>query len=192
MLRQKLDNLFLLVRKSKSVEKLDNKIKNEIIKLKRSYLEESIKKAIQEVEESAERSLSLSIQPRVDLLVSSGFHAFLRGGRHKEVILSSPIFKPYKFNNPEGHIETLVKFDSQDRRIIYFDEFVERCRILIEAIERGELDDFFGVSPFEILHQINGRHGELLLRLGINPWDSRIYKEAQNVGLLIPVSKKSE
>ena len=33
-----------------------------------------------------------------------------------------------------------------------------------------------GVPPFEVLHKIIGRHGELLPKLNIDPMNSRIYQ----------------
>jgi hypothetical protein len=67
-------------------------------------------------------------------------------------------------------------YDREHTRIIFLDEFKQRCEKLLIAVKKGELDDFFGTPPFEILHRINGLHGELLPRLEIDPTQSRIYK----------------
>jgi hypothetical protein len=189
--QEKLENILLLKRKITSVEKIDEFVKEEITQQKRDHLKESLKKSIRLVEENAKQTISISIHPKTELFVHSSYHAYIRSERNKEGYLSAPIFIPSYYRPREYYLEYLIFFDSQERRIIYFDEFNERCRILIEAVESGELDDLFGVPPFEILQQINGRYGELLTRLEINPWDSRIYREALNAGLAIPARKKS-
>ena len=74
------------------------------------------------------------------------------------------------------YIEFLREFDSEEKRVLFLDEFLERSQILFEAVEKGELDNLFGTPPFEILHKIIGRYGELLPDLNIDPVNSRIYR----------------
>jgi hypothetical protein len=99
-----------------------------------------------------------------------------RGDKHRQGYLPTTINSNPLMQSKVNNFNILKKMDSPQVRILYLDEFRERSQILLETVKKGELDDLFGIPPFEILHRIIGYYGELLPRLDIDPLKSRIHK----------------
>lgn len=88
------------------------------------------------------------------------------------------VFDAHKFitsGRSDFHQEFLQEYDDENHRILYPDEFESRSSKLLDMAESGLLDDLADVPPYEILHRIIGKHGELLERIGIGFLNSRIY-----------------
>lgn len=171
-----LRNLENVVERSKKIKDIDDYLERALTQHKREHLLKSLKDAIKLVTDSAQRQIKMGAIPRSEILVHSMYHSWRRGNKNREGYVTNTIH--YKstgidetFNN-----KFLRTYDSYSARICYYDEFEERSEILLKAVEKGQLDTLFKIPPFDILHQIIGRYGEILPKLGIDPFKSRIHK----------------
>lgn len=186
-LDRKLQDLENLVERSKIATKIQYRLMFGVDAHKRKYLINSIRQAIKLVMDSGKRTMMYNRLRENEVLVHSCYDSWHRGGKVREgyIVCTIPSrereldrFSPLGKLSPLSR-EIMRKYDSNLTRIVYLDEFKERCEILIRAIEFLVLNDLFDIPPFEILHQINGRHGELLSKLKIDPMESRIYREGK-------------
>ena len=176
LLIKRLQEIQGLKERSNISEKIDDYIDEAIRRHKREHLLNSLISSRNMVLNSAKRTMSIFGLPEHELLAHSQYQMWWRGGKPREGYITTPIqSNPFHLDN-KVNIKLLREYDSQDIRIVYLDEFKERCETLFEAVKKGELDDLFSIPPFEILHTLNGRHGELLPMLNIDPMKSRIYR----------------
>ena len=71
--------------------------------------------------------------------------------------------------------------DTKNRRFLYLDEFESRCKVLLEAIMEGTLDNLLSETPNELIHKVMGQTGELLQILDIDLQKSLTYKRIINI-----------
>lgn len=176
MLESALQDIGLLVNRSKIIEDIDTDVEEAILEHRRNHLLRSLQEHVELVIQSGKRTMSSFGLPKKRVLVNSVYRSWFRGGKHREGYLPAAIH-----SNPMGldalrNIELLRDYDSEDNRVLFLDEFIERSEILFKAVETGKLDNLLGTPPFEILHKIIGRYGELLPDLNIDPMNSRIYR----------------
>jgi hypothetical protein len=172
ILDNKLQEIQVLREKAKRIENLDEYLEERITQYKRNIMIQEVKDSIKLVLENM--PINQSWTKEEELLVHSSFrfNARERGGEEYISAILNPIQQLLDLPNQKFY----RKYDSKNNRIIFLDEFKKRSNILLEKIEKGALDDVYYTKPFTLLHMINGRHGELLKRLGIDPEESRIYK----------------
>lgn len=84
--------------------------------------------------------------PEKKVLVNSAYRSWFRGGKPREGYLPAAIHTNLSRLEISRNIEILRAFDSEENRVIFLDEFVERNQILFEAVEKGKLDNLF-VTP---------------------------------------------
>ena len=176
MLERALQDIEVLVNRSKIIEDIDTDVEEAILEHRRNHLLRSLQEHVELVIQSGKRTMSTFRLPKKRVLINSAYRSWFRGGRHREGYLPVAIH-----SNPMGldvlrNIELLRDYDSTDNRVLFLDEFIERSQILLKAVKKGELDNLFGTPPFEIIHKIIGRCGELLPDLNIDPVNSRIYR----------------
>ena len=176
MLKRVLQDIQVLVNRSKNIEDIDDHVKEAILEHRRNHLLRALQENVELVIQSGKRTMSTYGLPEKKVLVNSAYRSWFRGGKHREGYLTAAIH-----SNPLGleimrNIEILRAVDSEDNRFLFLDEFMERSQILFEAVEKGEQDNLFGTPPFEVLHMMIGRYGELLPDLNIDPMNSRLYK----------------
>jgi hypothetical protein len=162
------ESLEKLRKKSERNEALDDFVEQAIPKYKHKHLVKSLQETVGRVMNEARYS-------KVNLVF--GTERMVRSMRINEGYITS-VIDAYKFltsGSPEYHEEFLREYDDENHRILFVDEFEKRSSVLLRKAEEGLLDDLYGIPPYEILHRIMGRHGELLDRIGIQPLDSRIY-----------------
>ncbi len=173
-LEKLLKSLEKLLDKSERKEALDEYVERLINKYKHDFFIESLRKRVDIVMKRV-RDARKTFHPVTGItpLVSSMLHSY--GDR--ELYLTMVIFTSKDVTSAMGidHEQHLLRYDNEDHRLLFPDEFEKRSSILLEKAEEGVLDDLYDSPPYEILHQIIGRHGELLDRLGIQPFDSKIY-----------------
>jgi hypothetical protein len=175
-----------LKEKSGSSVQLDEKIADVENMQKRAALVNSLEEAIKLILHKGRKAALHNLTNSKQILVDTRETSLPRGGVMQEGIFPSLHYDFFYFGlNPDEHTYDII--DNPQWRAVYLDEFQERCKILVEAVKRGELDEFFGFPPYEVLHQINGRYGELLPRLGIDPRKGRTYSYMMN---LFPPRKK--
>jgi hypothetical protein len=176
MLERILQDIQVLVNRRKNIEDIDAHVKEAILEHRRNHLLRLLQKNFELVIQSGKRTMSTYGILEKKVLVNSAYRSWFRGGKHREGYLPAAIH-----SNPMGldilrNIELLRDYDSEENRVLFLDEFRERSQILFEAVENGDLDNLFGTPPFEILHMIIGRYGELLPDLNIDPSKTRIYR----------------
>jgi len=169
-------NIETLVTRSRNIEEIDAHVTVAILHHRRWHLQSTLRENIELVLQSGERTMTTFNLPANNVLVHSMYRRWFRGGKHRKGYLPTTINSNPLWLSKVNNFEILKKMDTPQVRILYLDEFRERCQILLEAVEKGELDDLFGTLPFEILHRIIGLYGELLPRLDIDPMKSRIHK----------------
>ena len=175
MLKHVLEEIDNLKNRSKNIEDIDSHIKNAILEYRRNHLLMSLQEHIKHVIQSGERTMSTYGLPDSEVLIHSVYRRWLRGGKYRKGYLPAAVRSNPLWHDKVINFELLKSIDSDISRYLFLDEFKGYSQILLEAIKKGELDHLFGISPFEILHRIIGRYGELLPALNIDPMNSRIY-----------------
>lgn len=159
-----------LLERSSEVAELDKYIEAREIAGKRIQLNNRLHDAMQKLIAAGKREAARSYTNETHILVFSSFHVIPTRKGVKEGI----------FQHVDHDVKTLDfvsefgekgwnRIDNEEKRIVYLDEFRERCIILLRALPYGALDDQIGEKPENILHKIVGRQGELLQRIGIDP-----------------------
>lgn len=174
MLQETIHRISELREKSEIYLHLDSYAEKAITQHKRKHLLESLRHEIQQVVNYAERTMKIHGIPRTELVIHSSYQVQSRGGKPWEGYISCPL-------SVRNKLEFFRTNDTPRTRLTYLDEFEERCSILLKKIEEGSLEEVYGVPPFEVLHQISGRYGELVPSLGIDPFESRMYKDVIHI-----------
>ena len=176
--QQKLDDLEKLLAKTKSTVDLEKHINESINAHKRSRLVENLKVSMQQLEDFATKTVRTEFVKHENLVVNSQYHYWTRGGKPVEGYLATII--------PDTMIRMLIKkggpmhlahLDNIEIRITYLSEYRDRFILLIEKLEQGEVDELLDKFPHDLLHMINGAHGELLLKIGVPPGESQTAKK---------------
>ena len=176
MLERVLQDIEALVNRSKNIEDIDVHVEEAVLEHRRNHLLRSLQENVELVIKDGKRTMSTFGLPEKRVLVNSAYRGWLRGGKHREGYLPITVHSNPGWWEIKRNIEILRAYDRDENRALFLDEFIERSQILFEAVEKGELDNLFGTPPFEILHRIVGRYGELLPDLNIDPMKSRIYR----------------
>jgi hypothetical protein len=176
MLERFLQDIEVLVNRSKNIEDIDVHVEEAVLEHRRNHLLRSLQENVELVIQSGKSTMGTFGLPENKVLVNSAYRSWFRGGKHREGYLPTTVHSNPGWWKIKSNIEILRAYDREENRALFLDEFIARSQILFEAVEKGELDKLFGTPPFEILHMIIGRHGELLPDLNIDPMNSRMYR----------------
>ena len=176
--QHKLDDLEKLLAKTNTAVDLEKHINESINAHKRNRLVENLKVSMQQLEDFATKTVRTEFVKHENLVVNSQYRYWTRGGKPVEGYLATII--------PDTMIRMLIKkggpmhlahLDNIETRITYLPEYRDRFILLIEKIEQGEVDELLDKFPHDLLHMINGAHGELLLNIGVPPGESQTAKK---------------
>jgi len=181
-LEKLLEEIKLLNEKSKNImintESLDLLIKFE----KRKTILKELSNAITYYLNQGKRKAATYLTTEEHIFVQTQHRIIKRGKGVKKGIIPAFINDDQLINLIKIYREEpLEKFDNEESRLVYLDEFRERGIILIKSVTSGKLDDQIDKNPNEVIHEINGRCGKLLPRLEIDPLQGRTYKYLQNL-----------
>ncbi len=133
---------------------------------------------MQQLEDYATKTVRTEFVKHENLVVNSQYQYWTREGKPVEGYLATII--------PDTMIRMLIKtggpmhlahLDNIETRITYLPEYRDRFKLLIEKLEQGEIDELLDKPPHDMLHMINGAHGELLLKIGVTPGESQTVKK---------------
>jgi len=174
------ENIKELKGKSEIVKQIDDKIAETELTTKRHVCIQKLEEVIKKLNIRADKKALQNLTSINNMLVSSSYMAISRGGRMVEDFFPSIHYDRTSL----GFFSAKNSYDLIDNRrirAIYIDEYNQRCSILIRKIREGQLDEVLGFSTYKILHMINGRYGELLPRLGIDPIEGMTYNLLKNI-----------
>jgi len=165
---EKLENLDRLLIESEKTMDLEQHIEDSINFHRRLNLIDGLEAEMKQLEESATRVARLKHVSPQNLLINSQYIEWFRGGktRHRYIftVLSDSII--HQGVTAYGPM-ILIWHDNPQMRLTYIEEFRRRYQELNKRLVMGDLDDLIGKTPQEVLHMINGAHGELVKRLGL-------------------------
>jgi len=166
--------------KSEILKQIENKIAETELVSKRNVCIQKLGEVIKSLNMRAEKKAMQNLTSVNNMLVTSSYMTITRGGRIVEDFFLSIQYDIQSLGFfPAKNSYDLI--DNRQIRAIYIDEYNKRCGLLIQKIREGQIDEILGSSPYEILHKINGRYGELLPRLGIDPTEGRTYNKLKKL-----------
>ncbi len=172
-----LESLEELKSRSKNISYQEEPLKQFIILQKREQLSQELLAAIKLILIEGKKVARIHATPENRIIVETSLKIIPSGGSSKEAIIPAVINDDAITSLLILHKQEGLKLvDNEKTRVTYLDEFKERFKTTMNLIPLGILDPQFNQLPYEIFHKINGRFGELLPIMGINPEHGRTYK----------------
>lgn len=163
------NELEVLLDDSRKVIDLEEKIGSSLSRFKRNSmideLEEFMKRLLEHTRYVKKRD---QIEDE-NILVFSHYGNFMQGKKQYDYIITAYRDELQKETIQTYGVRAIPVIDNPKQRLTYLPQYLERYSKLISMLERGELDHILGYPIIQVLHMINGSHGELLEEIGLDP-----------------------